>query len=382
MPRGSLCLLKDLRLSMNTLSSPADLALDHIRSLHAYVPGLQPQDANWVKLNTNENPYPASPLVGEAIAKEFGRLHLYPAPDSKGLRHAIAAHHGLEREWVIAANGSDDTLNMLMRAFCGVGAETAAGWTFPSYSLYPTLIGIQGGKIIGIPFTRSMELPIASIIESKARIFFLTSPNAPTGVAFSNDSIRAILDQYEGILVVDEAYADFAGENAVALLSKYPNLVITRTFSKSYSLAGLRVGYGLAHPAIISILDRVRDSYNLDRLAQAGAIAALQDQAYFRQTVSKIVATREAFLSILRGLGWYVYPSQTNFVFFEPQKQGGVADPAVAKELFDFLLSKKVLVRYFPSHSFTASFLRVSIGTDAEMARVEAVLREWLSCSA
>lgn len=362
---------------MNTLSSPADLALDHIRSLHAYVPGLQPQENGWIKLNTNENPYPASPMVGEAITKEFSRLHLYPAPDSKGLRQAIAERHGIDIACVIAANGSDDTLNMLMRAYCGVGAETAAGWTVPSYSLYPTLIGIQGGQIIGIPFERSMELPVDAILKSEARIFFLTSPNAPTGVTFSNQALSSILDHFEGVLVVDEAYADFASENAVPLLAKYPNLVITRTFSKSYSLAGLRVGYGLAHPSVISILDRVRDSYNLDRLAQAGAIAALKDQAYFRQTVAKIIATRESFLATIRGLGWFVYPSKTNFAFFEPRDSSGRTGPAVAKSLFDFLLSKKILVRYFPNHPFTAPFVRISIGTDAEMAKVEAVLREW-----
>lgn len=363
---------------MNTLSSPADLALDHIRSLHAYVPGLQPQDTGWIKLNTNENPYPASPKVGEAVTREFSRLHLYPAPDSKGLRAAIAEHHGVDPSCVIAANGSDDTLNMLMRAFCGVGADTAAGWTVPSYSLYPTLIGIQGGKIIDVPFDRSMALPMDAILNSNVRIFFLTSPNAPTGVAFSNKEISAILERYQGILVVDEAYADFAPENAVPLLAKYPNLVITRTFSKSYSLAGLRVGYGLAHPSVISILDRVRDSYNLDRLAQAGAIASLKDQTYFRETVGKIISTRERFLTVIRELGWFVYPSKTNFAFFEPRDARGNTGPDVAKALFEFLRSKKILVRYFPNHPFTAPFIRISIGTDSEMDRVEVVLREWL----
>ncbi|MDX2111935.1 MAG: histidinol-phosphate transaminase [Verrucomicrobiota bacterium] len=360
---------------MKTLPAIAECAQAHIRSMSPYVPGLQPQEPGWIKLNTNENPYPPSPKVAEAILAEVDKLRLYPVPDARPLRKALAKFHGVDESNVIIGNGSDDTINMLMRVFCG--ATESAGWTLPSYSLYPTLIGIQNTTLLSVPFERNMELPIDAIAASGAQIFFLTSPNAPTGTAFSNESIAALLERYEGILVVDEAYADFAPENAVALLHKYPNLVITRTFSKSYSLAGLRVGYGLASAEIVSLMDRVRDSYNLDRLAQAGALAALLDQDYHRMTTAKILATRASTVAELRSRGWFVYDTHTNFVFTEPVNARGEKGPTVGKSLFDHLNKNKVLVRYFGSHPFTASFLRISIGNDAEMQALYAILDQW-----
>jgi histidinol-phosphate aminotransferase len=361
------------------MSRPIDLALPHIAKLHAYTPGLQPTDTGWVKLNTNENPYPPSPRVAEAIRAELGEdgasLRLYPNPQSGPLRRAIAGFHGLAEENVCVGNGSDDILNLLVRAFGG-GAGT--GFTFPSYSLYPVLVAIENGRSEVIEFDRSMRLPVEKIAASRAPLFLLTSPNAPTGVGIGRAEIEKVLAGYGGILVVDEAYAPFAREDAVSLLSRYENLVVVRTLSKAYALAGIRVGYALASPAVIDLLDRVRDSYNVNRLSQVAAVAALGDTGYYDGIIGRIKRTRDRFSDEWRrGFGWFVYPSETNFIFAEPRNAKGESGPAVAKSAYDFLCQHKVLVRYFPSHALTASFLRISVGTDDEMLVVHETLEAW-----
>lgn len=358
---------------------PIDLALSHVAKLHAYTPGLQPTDSGWVKLNTNECPYPPSPRVAEAIRREVGEdgssLRLYPNPKSSGLRKAVADLHGLAEENVCIGNGSDDILNLLVRVFGGENAATA--FTYPSYSLYPVLVAIQDGETEAIPFDRSMKLPTAAIAQSSARVFFLTSPNAPTGVGFARSEIEALLKTFPGVLVVDEAYALFARENAVPLLARYPNLVVVRTLSKAYALAGIRLGYALAHPEVIDLLDRVRDSYNVNRLSQVAAIAALSDAEYYSAIIGKVKETRDHYLAEWGGRGWFAYPSQANFIFVEPKNAQGESGAAVAKSAYDFLCSRKVLVRYFPSHALTASFLRITVGTDDEMLVVDETLEAW-----
>ena len=354
--------------------------LAHIEKLHAYTPGVQPSEAGWIKLNTNECPYPPSPRVAAAIVKELGEegasLRLYPSPRSDRLRAVVAKVHGLEDAQVCIGNGSDDILNLLVRAYCSATAQV--GFTFPSYSLYPVLVAIQDGRSEVIPFDRSMRLPVDAILGSKARAFFLTSPNAPTGVGFSNEALEAVLSRYEGLLVVDEAYAPFADQDAVPLLSKYPNLVIVRTLSKAYALAGIRVGYALASPQVIEVLDRVRDSYNVNRLSQVAAIAALGDPRYYEAIIGKVKQTRDFYVNEWSGRGWFTYPSQSNFIFTEPRNARGESGPAVAKSAFEFLLSRRILVRYFPSHALTASFLRISVGSDDEMLAVNDSLDAWL----
>ena len=361
----------------------SSLALPHVTKLHAYTPGLQPTEPGWVKLNTNECPYGPSPRVAEALRREIGEdgssLRLYPNPKSSPLRVAIAQHHGhgLTAENVIVGNGSDDILNLLVRAFCT--REAAAGFTFPSYSLYPVLVEIQDGQSNVIAFDRAMKLPLERIAASKARAFFLTSPNAPTGVAFSNAELESVLAAFSGLLVVDEAYAPFARENAVSLLAAHPRLVVVRTFSKAYALAGIRVGYALAHAEIIDLLDRVRDSYNVNRLSQAAALAALGDADYYANVIAKIKATRDrAIVDLTARRGWFTYDSSTNFIFTEPKNAHGETGPAVAKAAYDFLCAHKILVRHFPSHALTASFLRISVGTDDEMLVLADTLDTWL----
>jgi histidinol-phosphate aminotransferase len=357
------------------------LALAHISKLRAYTPGIQPSEPGWVKLNTNECPYPPSPRVAQALRRELGEdgaaLRLYPDPRSSTLRAAVAAMHGLGPENVCVGNGSDDILNLLARCFCG--PEAAAALTLPGYSLYPVLVGIQDGTTSPVHLDRSMRLPVEAIAASGARVFFLTSPNAPTGVAFPNGDIARILDGFGGIVVVDEAYAPFARENTVGLLAGRPNLVVVRTLSKAYALAGIRVGYALAGAEIIDLIDRVRDSYNVSRLSQAAALAALGDPGYYRGVVDRIIATRDCCIERWeKGRGWFTFPSQTNFICTEPRDGKGRTGPAVARAAYDFLFSRKVLVRHFPSDALTASCLRITVGSDDEMLVLDESLDAWL----
>ncbi len=351
-------------------------ALPHIQDLHAYVPGEQPQGEGWVKLNTNENPYPPSPKVGEAISAEVDKLRRYPEPISAKLRASIGARFGLKQENVIIGNGSDNILDLITRCFV---SAPGAGNTVPSYSLYPVVAGMSGQALIDVNFDRSMELDVAALAATESKVFFLTNPNAPTGVAFPLSQIEAALQAYDGLLVVDEAYVDFGGESAVSLLQDYENLVVVRTFSKSYGLAGMRVGFGMASAAIINMLDRVRDAYNLDRIAQAAALAAFEDVEYFEAQRQKVMATREATREQLDQFGWFTYPSSSNFLFTEPKNAAGESGAEVARSLFEHLKSKHVLVRYFPSHPLTCAFIRVSIGTDAEMKAFLTAAESWLN---
>ncbi|MDP0499072.1 MAG: histidinol-phosphate transaminase [Verrucomicrobiota bacterium JB022] len=350
----------------------SDYAAPHVRDLHAYVPGTQPSGDGWIKLNTNELPYPCSPAVAQAVMAEMTRLPLYPSPTSAPLRAAVADLHGLTPEQVIVGNGSDDLLNLLVRVFGGQTVQT-----FPSYSLYPVLVSIENGKLQTVPFAEDMKLPVDELAALKGSILFLTTPNAPTGVAFPRDDVGRLCEKFDGIVVADEAYADFAERDCRPLLDKHANLVITRTFSKSYGLAGLRVGYALANAEVIGLLDRVRDSYNVNRLSQAGALAALRDQDYLREVVRKVKRTRDTFRQRCQARGWFTYASQSNFVFTRPETAGGQHSPELAQNLFEHLKARKILVRYFGSHPFTASFLRISIGTEEQMTTLNDAIDQW-----
>ncbi|PXA04693.1 histidinol-phosphate transaminase [Coraliomargarita sinensis] len=351
-------------------------ALPHVQQLQPYVPGEQPQGEGWVKLNTNENPYPPSPKVAAAVSVEVEKLRLYPEPVSGKLRQAIGERYGMTARNVIIGNGSDNLLDLITRCYV---SDPGAGHTVPSYSLYPVVCGMSGQQLIDLPFDRSMQLNTEALAATGAKVFFLTNPNAPTGVAFTRAEIEAVLQVIDGLLVVDEAYVDFGGETAIPLLRDYENLIVVRTFSKSYSLAGMRVGYALASDAIIAMLDRVRDAYNLDRIAQAAALAAFEDVAYFEAQRQKVIATREATREQLDALGWFTYPSATNFLFTEPANADGESGERVARELFDFLKERRILVRYFPNHPLTCAFIRVSIGTDAQMQAFTEGIQSWLN---
>lgn len=351
------------------------LAHEHLRRLEPYIPGLQPSGTGWVKLNTNELPFAPPADVGEAMAAEFGRLARYPDPRSEPLRRALAAHHGVNVNQVIIGNGSDDILNLLARAFGGAGRRTVD--TFPSYSLYPILTTMAGGQPISVPLNEDFSLPVEALATSGADLVFLTCPNAPTGIRFPMADLESLAGSLQGLLVIDEAYVDFAEESALPLLKTHENVVLTRTFSKAYGLAGLRVGYGLAAPAVISILDRVRDSYNVNRLSQAGALAALRSQGVYRGYIEEIKHTRDWVRQSLEDMGWHVCPSESNFLFVEPVDVEGQHGAGVAANLFKHLEARRILVRYFPSHPLTASRLRVSVGTRMEMEQFLEGVTSW-----
>ena len=341
----------------------------NITEMTGYVPGFQPEGDGWIKLNTNENPYPPSPKVVAAITAELGRdganLRKYPDAGSKESRRVAADLYGVDPSWVIMANGSDELLNNLIRAFADPGDEI--GYVHPSYSYYTTLAEIQGAKVRTFGLTD--DLRIADFPECyEGKIFFLTSPNAPLGFGFDNNYIAELAQRCAGILVVDEAYVDFTEASAMELVKHYENIVVTRTFSKSYSLAGMRLGLAVARPEVIVALDKIRDHYHLDRLALVAATAALWDQAYLQSTVKKICATRDWFSDELRQLGYRIKPSQTNYIFAEAPDDNG-------RKVYDTLLKAKILVRYF-SDPLLAHGVRISIGTREEMKKTLVVLRE------
>jgi histidinol-phosphate aminotransferase len=342
----------------------------NIAEMAGYVPGFQPADeAAWIKLNTNENPYPPSPRVREAILAEVGgdggNLRKYPDAGSREVRLVAAELYGFDPSWVVTANGSDELLNNLIRAFAGEGEEV--GYVHPSYSYYATLAEIQGARIRTFGLTADFRL-VDFPARYAGKIFFLTSPNAPLGFAFPLDYIEELAGRCAGVLVVDEAYVDFAEENALELVRKHENVIVTRTFSKSYSLAGMRLGLAIARPEVIAALDKIRDHYHLDRLALTAAAAALHDQAYLAETVGRIRATRGWFTAELRQLGYGVIDSQTNFVFASPPDGDG-------RRVYDALYARKILVRHF-SDPLLAHGLRITIGTPEEMEKTLATLRE------
>jgi len=338
-----------------------------IVDMAGYVPGFQPPDENqWIKLNTNENPYPPSPQVIQAIRAATGDdLRKYPDAPSRAGREAAGAVYGYPVGWVVMANGSDELVNNLIRACVDEGEEVA--YLHPSYSYYATLAAIQGARIKTFALLETGE--IKDFPERyTGKLLFLTNPNAPLGLRWGVEEVAALAERCEGLLVVDEAYADFAEGNCLELVRQKPNVVVTRTLSKSYSLAGMRLGLAIARPEIIAALDKIRDHYNLDRLAQTAVAAALTDQDYFQSCVERICATREWFSAELTKLGYKVIPSSANYLFAAPADRNG-------KRIYDALFERKILVRYF-SAPVLAHGLRISIGTREEMEKTLQALSE------
>jgi histidinol-phosphate aminotransferase len=339
----------------------------NIAEMAGYVPGFQPEDAaSYIKLNTNENPYPPSPQVIAAIAQEAGEgLRRYPDAASRLAREEAGRLYGFDPSWIIMANGSDEVLNNLIRAFAGEGEEVA--YVHPSYSYYGTLAEIQGARVRTFELSDQFE-PVGIPEGYSCRIFFLTNPNAPLGFTYSQRYIAELAGRISGVLVVDEAYADFAAENSLELVRSLDNVVVTRTFSKSYSLAGMRLGMAIARPEVIAALNKIRDHYNLDRLAQAAATAALRDQDYFRSCVGKIQQTRDWFSSEMVRLGFQVIPSSGNYVFATPADRDGA-------RIYQGLYERRILVRHFTDPRL-AQGVRISIGTREEMESTVQALRE------
>jgi histidinol-phosphate aminotransferase len=335
-----------------------------VAAMAGYVPGEQPQDRRYIKLNTNENPYPPSPVVIEAVRAAAGdELRLYPDPLANVLRDRAAAVYGLRRENVLVGNGSDDLLNLIVRACVSHGERVV--YPYPTYSLYDTLVTLQEGEAVHIPYPADFSLP-PGLVEARGRVTFICHPNSPSGTAVPIEAIRALAERVAGLLVVDEAYVDFADANALALVHAHDNVVVLRTFSKSFSLAGMRIGLAFAAPAIIDELLKVKDSYNVTRLSIVAATAALEDYGWMEANVARVRRTRARLTEGLRGRGFVVLPSQANFVL--ARRPGSNLEP-----VYSGLKERGVLVRYFATPEL-ADALRISVGTDVEIDALLAAL--------
>ena len=337
-----------------------------VRKLEAYTPGEQPKARRVIKLNTNENPYPPSPKCAEVLRGfDLENLRKYPDPVFGELRAELARLNGTAPENVFVGNGSDEVLAVAAKTF--VENDEKIGSLDPSYSLYKTLAAIRDVKWVGC----DPQAGLRAIERSRVSLFLWTNPNAPTGVAVPAETIAAFARRFKGVVIVDEAYADFARWNCMELATRASNrnLVVMRTFSKSYSLAGLRVGYCVGPRALVEAMYKVKDSYNVDALAQAVALAAVRDQAWMRRNVERVIATRERFSAELVRRGWDVPTSDSNFVFAKPPS------PFAAADLFGKLRERNIFVRYFPG-PLTGERLRITIGTDAEMRRLVRALDE------
>jgi histidinol-phosphate aminotransferase len=334
-----------------------------IRAMAGYTPGEQPREGTFIKLNTNENPYPPSPRVFEALRAALcgDRLRKYPDPLGSQFRQTAGRMLEIDPEGILIGNGSDDILTILTRAFVPEGGLIVS--PTPSYLLYRTLANLQGARFVTVPFTVDWKLPSPWPIAG-AHVTFLANPNSPSGTTISLSTLEGI----GGPIVLDEAYADFAEDNALKLVKRgVKNVVVTRSFSKSYSLAGIRFGFAAADPALVRELYKVKDSYNCDVLSLAAAAAAIEDQEYFRATRSRIVATRARMEAALKDLGFSVTPSQANFVWCRR------ADRAV-KPIYEELKKRSILVRYMNYEGY-GDGLRISVGTEEEIDRLLAELK-------
>jgi histidinol-phosphate aminotransferase len=342
---------------------PMSYFRDNIEAMEGYAPGEQPREAGFLKLNTNESPYPPSEKVLRAVRDGVNdELRLYPDPLSTAVRRKVAEVFDTQVERVIAGNGSDDILTMILRALGGPGRTVA--FPTPTYSLYPTLCAIENCRVRAVPFPPDFSLP-GELAEANAHVTLVANPNSPSGTTIPVTELDRLARALDGVLVVDEAYVDFAEEDALRLARDRRNVIVLRTFSKSFSLCGLRLGFGVAHPELVAGLMKVKDSYNVNRLAQIAGVAALDDLAAMRANAARIRDTRARLTRALEALGWFVHPSQGNFVFAR------VCPPGDARDIYERLKARRILVRYFDQPGLDDG-LRITVGSDAE---IDALLR-------
>ncbi|MBL9123241.1 MAG: histidinol-phosphate transaminase [Planctomycetaceae bacterium] len=331
----------------------------NIDQLAGYVPGEQPQVGKFIKLNTNENPYRASPAVARAIttALENG-LQRYPDPLATAFRQRASALYGFPPEWILATNGSDEVLTLVTRAFVGEGELLRL--PYPSYILYKTLAELQGARSEEIAFEGDWSLGDKFAAAAQGlKLAFLPNPNSPSGTVLSPERVLELAEQLPCPLLVDEAYVDFAETNCLELVKRSDKILVSRSLSKSYALAGLRFGYVFAQPHVIAGLVKLKDSYNCDALSIAGATAAIDDQAWLAETRAKIIATRGRMTERLRSLGFAPVESQANFVWAPHPAQP-------VKPLFEGLKQRQILVRYM-NYAGWGDGLRISVGTDEQI---------------
>jgi histidinol-phosphate aminotransferase len=348
-----------------------------VHGLTPYVPGEQPKIDNLVKLNTNEHPYGPSPKALEAIrAATNDSLRLYPDPNADTLKAALAQRHGVQPGQIFVGNGSDE---VLAHAFMALLNHERPLW-FPdiTYSFYPVYCGLYGVAHKAVPLAEDYSIRVEDYLprgDEQAGAIIFPNPNAPTGRLLTLAEVeRIVAGNPDAVVLLDEAYVDFGGESAIALVDKYPNLLVVHTFSKSRSLAGLRVGFAVGHPALIEGLERVKNSFNsypLDRLALAGAVASVEDEAHFQSSCKKVITTRDTLVTQLTELGFEVLPSAANFIFARHPGHDAVQLAARLRE-------RAIIVRHFKQARID-QFLRVTVGTDAQCATLVAALREMLA---
>jgi histidinol-phosphate aminotransferase len=359
------------------MGSRSSLIRPLVHSLRAYVPGEQPKIKGLIKLNTNENPYPPSPKVQDAIrAAVDGRMRLYPNPASQPLREKLARFHRCAPENIIIGNGSDELLALAVRTFVepaplsgaprfrAARSAAAVQYFTPSYSLYPVLAAIHGALQNSVRLAKDFNLPPLELLKKSrawdfnAALTLVTTPNAPSGRSYPTIQLDALCAAQRGVVVLDEAYVDFAEENALNLALKHRHVLVSRTFSKAYSLCFQRVGYFVGHPELIAVLDKLRDSYNVNGLGQIAALATLDELGYYRKNFARIKATRTRLGNELSALGFDVLPSATNFILTRPPEFS-------AEGWFREFRDRKILVRWFSAPE-VRDYLRITIGTEAE----------------
>lgn len=370
---------------------PASLIRPNVRSLHAYVPGEQPKIRGLIKLNTNENPFPPSPAVLAKIRDAVdGRLRLYPDPTARPLRDALAKFHNCGPGNIVVGNGSDELLALATRAFveplpAGGTRRTSRQrsrhtiqYFDPSYSLYPVLTEIHNAIARPVRLKKNFDIPPVSHLrrsgewDFNAALTFVTTPNAPSGRGYTTSQLRKLCSAQNGIVVLDEAYVDFAGENALQLALELPHVLVSRTFSKAYSLCFQRIGYFVGHPEIVGALNKIRDSYNVNGLGQTAAESTLRSLSYYRKNFRTIVKTRSWLVDELARLGFKSLPSQTNFVLSKPPR-------FTAAEWLRKLRDRNLLIRWFEK-SDVSDYIRITIGTRRELETLVQAVREILQC--
>ncbi|MDX2230623.1 MAG: histidinol-phosphate transaminase [Leptolyngbyaceae cyanobacterium bins.349] len=337
---------------MNQFIRPA------IQQMTGYTPGEQPRPGTPViKLNTNENPYPPSPAALEVLRSlDSEWLRRYPTPYANDFRQAVSEVLPVPLDWIMVGNGSDELLNVIVRACVEPGRRVV--YPTPTYVLYPTLAAMQAAVVVAVPYPADYCLPVQALVAAAGAVTLIASPNSPTAHRVQLAALRQLAAQLSGLLVIDEAYVDFADETALSLVNEFPNVIVVRTLSKGYSLAGLRLGFAIAHPNVLNELFKVKDSYNVDAIACLVGAAAMRDQAYKNDCIAKVKISRQKLADALKQLGFQVWESQTNFLLTQPPKRS-------AEYLYQALKTRGILVRYFNQVGLDDK-LRITIGTDEQ----------------